>query len=151
MVLLWNKINIQYNKYSFSIRTIFFLSITFISFICLTNPFYNSQNFKNILRQLEDNPRSKGVNEICMAIKGYDLYDIKELETKVYNINNKITLRFCKNIESQDSSCIYKDGKKIIKLAGDINGSKENYNKFEVDKNEVINISSKIEYIFSCR
>ena len=133
MVFFCNKIKIQYNKYSFNIRTIFFLSITFISFICLTNPFYNSQNFKNILRQLEDNPRSKGVNEICMAIKGYDLYDIKELETKVYNINKQITLRFCKNIDRQDSSCIYKDGKKIIKLAGDINGSKGNYNKFEVD------------------
>ena len=98
-----------------SSRTIFFLSITFISFICLTNPFYNSQNFKNILRQLEDNPRSKGVNEICMAIKGYDLYDIKELETNVYKINNKITLKFCKNIEGQDSSCIYNDWRKLEK------------------------------------
>ena len=140
MLFIDNKIKIKKSKNSLGIKAMIFLSIAFFAFICLINSFYSSPKIKNILRELEEDQNKKRMNEICMAIKDYDLYDIKDLETTPYNINKNITLRFCKNIEGEKSSCIYKNGKNKIRLAGDINGENGNYNKFEVQKDGKIKI-----------
>ena len=99
-----------------------------------------SFNYGNALRQLEEDPRTKGVNEICMEIDGNNLYDLKDLEEKTYNITENIFLRFCKNIDGEDSSCIYKAENKKIKLAGDIKGQEGNNNKFEIENNDKVKL-----------
>ena len=99
-----------------------------------------SFNYGNALRQLEEDPRTKGVNEICMEIDGNNLYDLKDLEEKTYNITENIILRFCKNIDGEDSSCIYKAENKKIKLAGDIKGQEGNNNKFEIENNDKVKL-----------
>ena len=99
-----------------------------------------SLNYGNALRQLEEDPRTKGVNEICMEIDGNNLYDLKDLEEKTYNITENIILRFCKNIDGEDSSCIYKAENKKIKLAGDIKGQEGNNNKFEIENNDKVKL-----------
>lgn len=99
-----------------------------------------SLNYGNALRQLEEDPRTKGVNEICMEIDGNNLYDLKDLEEKTYNITENIFLRFCKNIDGEDSSCIYKAENKKIKLAGDIKGQEGNNNKFEIENNDKVKL-----------
>lgn len=99
-----------------------------------------SLNHGNALRQLEEDPRTKGVNEICMEIDGNNLYDLKDLEEKTYNITENIILRFCKNIDGEDSSCIYKAENKKIKLAGDIKGQEGNNNKFEIENNDKVKL-----------
>ena len=99
-----------------------------------------SFNYGNALRQLEEDPRTKGVNEICMEIDGNNLYDLKDLEEKTYNITENIILRFCKNIDGEDSSCIYKAENKKIKLAGDIKGKEGNNNKFEIENNDKVKL-----------
>ena len=99
-----------------------------------------SFNYGNALRQLEEDPRTKGVNEIWMEIDGNNLYDLKDLEEKTYNITENIFLRFCKNIDGEDSSCIYKAENKKIKLAGDIKGQEGNNNKFEIENNDKVKL-----------
>ena len=99
-----------------------------------------SFNYGNALRKLEEDPRTKGVNEICMEIDGNNLYDLKDLEEKTYNITENIFLRFCKNIDGEDSSCIYKAENKKIKLAGDIKGQEGNNNKFEIENNDKVKL-----------
>ena len=89
---------------------------------------------------MEEDPRTKGVNEICMEIDGNNLYDLKDLEEKTYNITENIFLRFCKNIDGEDSSCIYKAENKKIKLAGDIKGQEGNNNKFEIENNDKVKL-----------
>ena len=163
MLFINNKIKIQKRKNSLGIKAFIFLSIAFIAFICLINSVYTSPKIKNILRQLAEDQNKKRMNEICMAIKGYDLYDIKELEATPYNITKDISLRFCKNIEGEKSSCIYKNGNNKIKLAGDIKGENGNYNKFDVqkdgtikielatgDKNKKLNKNYKVEINLKC-
>ena len=123
------------NKIKKNIIAIFFISLASLSFIYLINSIYNSQKNKNMLRQLEEN-KGKEFNEICMAIKDHDLYDIKDLESNTYKIGEDIKLRFCKNIDKK-SSCLYRD---TIRLAGSIYGEEGNYNKFNVKDDGTINI-----------
>ena len=115
-------------------RAFLFIAFNIIVVIYLINTFPNINNF---LRKLEDDPRTKGVNEICMEIVNNDLYDLKDLDQKVYNITDNIILSFCKNIEGYKSSCIYKDNTVIKKLAGDIHGEENNNNKIEANNNIV--------------
>ena len=118
-------------------RSILFISIVIIVFICLINP---SSSLSESIRKLADDPRTEGVNEICMEIDGNDLYDLKDLEKKTYNLTEKIFLKFCKNIDNYESSCIYKEGDEVIKLAGDIKGKKGNNNKIEIISNGFLKI-----------
>ena len=127
----------EFIKYKSKINSsILFISINIIIFIYIINPFSNL-NKRNV-RNLEEDPRTEGVNEICMKIDGNDLYDLKELETKTYNLTQNIFLRFCKNIDNYDSTCIYKTENKEIKLSGDIKGEDGNKNKVEKDSNGLI-------------
>lgn len=131
-------INVK-NKHASNIRNILLITINCIVLLYVINYFGNITRVVNIIRKLEEDPRTKGVNEICMEIVGNDLYDLKELEDKTYNLTKNILLRFCKNIEGQESSCIYKENDKVIKLAGNIKGEKGNYNKFKVE-NDLVKI-----------
>ena len=131
----------EFIKYKSKINSsILFISINIIIFIYIINPF-SDMNKRNI-RNLEEDPRTEGVNEICMNIDGNNLYDLKELETKTYNLTQNILLRFCKNIDDYASTCIYKktENKEIkeIKLSGDIKGEDGNKNKVEKDSNGLI-------------
>ena len=117
-------------------RTFLFIIFNIVVIIFLINIF---PNFNNILRKLEDDPRTKGVNEICMEIVNNDLYDLKDLEQKTYNITENIFLTFCKNIEGYKSSCIYKNNNVIKKLAGDIHGEENNNNKIEAN-NDIVKL-----------
>ena len=127
----------EFIKYKSKISSsILFISINIIIFIYIINPFSNP--IKRNERNLEEDPRTEGVNEICMKIDGNDLYDLKELETKTYNLTQNIFLRFCKNIDNYDSTCIYKTENKEIKLSGDIKGEDGNKNKVEKDSNGLI-------------
>ena len=127
----------EFIKYKSKINSsILFISINIIIFIYIINPFSNP--IKRNERNLEEDPRTEGVNEICMKIDGNDLYDLKELETKTYNLTQNILLRFCKNIDNYDSTCIYKTENKTIKLSGDIKGEDGNKNKVEKDSNGLI-------------
>ena len=125
------------NKSTIS-SSIIFISINIIIFIYIINPF-SKTNIQNI-RNLEEDPRTKGVNEICMQIDGNDLYDLKDLETKKYNLTQNIFLQFCKNIDNYDSSCIYQTENKVIKLSGDIKGEEGNNNKVEIKSNGLLNV-----------
>ena len=53
-------------------------------------------------------------------------------------MTQNIFLRFCKNIDNYDSTCIYKTENKEIKLSGDIKGEDGNKNKVEKDSNGLI-------------
>ncbi len=125
------------NKSTIS-SSILFISINIIIFIYIINPF-SKTNIQNI-RNLEEDPRTKGVNEICMQIDGNDLYDLKELEAKKYNLTQNIFLQFCKNIDNYASSCIYQIENKVIKLSGDIKGEDGNNNKVEIKSNGLLNV-----------
>ena len=116
------------------------LYITFISFniilsIFIINYFFNTSNIIIGLRNLGNDPRTEGANEFCMEIDGNDLYDLKELEDDKYNITENIFLKFCKNIDNYDSSCIYQKDNETIKLSGKIQGEEKNKNKIEIISN----------------
>ena len=134
-IILNNK-NVNYFS---DIRTALFITINIIIFICFINSFGDlTQN--NSLRKLAQDPRTEGVNEICMEIDGNNLYDLIDLEDKTYNLTQNIFLRFCKNINITESSCIYKEENKIIKLAGSIKGEEGNNNKIEIGNNGLVKL-----------
>ena len=144
MDLIKNKNNIiktiiPLNKITLSFHTIFFISINFIIIFFLITNIYIPISSK-VLRKLEDDPRKSGANEICMLIKDNDLYDLKDLEDKTYNITENIDLKFCSNIDNYKSSCIYKIGNTAKRLSGDIKGEKDNKNKIELVGNNTLKI-----------
>lgn len=110
--------------------------IFFISIISLSLNIFNKTS--KSFRTLSEDIRSKGPNEICMEIYNNDLFSLfplQNIETKVSN--DKIHLKFCQNINDTGSSVIYKDDEnKIVKLAGNIHGEKNNKNKIEVNYDE---------------
>ena len=114
-------------------KLMFFISIISLGLNLLKKPLKS-------LRALSEDIRSKGPNEICMEIYNNDLFSLfplQNIETKVNN--EKIHLKFCQNINDTGSSVIYKDDEnKIVKLAGNIHGEKNNKNKIEVyyDEND---------------
>ena len=62
----------EFIKYKSKISSsILFISINIIIFIYIINPFSNLN--KRNERNLEEDPRTEGVNEICMKIDGNDL------------------------------------------------------------------------------
>ena len=104
--------------------------LIFINFIIILYFISDFNRPSNIIRKLnEDDPRTKGANEICMLINENDLYDLKDLEDKTYNITSNIDLKFCNNIDDYKSSCLYTQNNQKIKLSGDIKGE-ENNNKY---------------------
>lgn len=139
MEFINNQIKIKGDKHIFNIRTILFITINIGIFIYMINFFDNLLEVNTILRKLEDDPRTKGSNEVCMKIIDNDLYDLFGLENKIYNVTNNIKLRLCDNIDGYKSSCIYKNGDITNNLAGDIKGEENNKNKIEVT-NEIVKI-----------
>ena len=139
MEFINNQIKIKGDKHIFNIRTILFITINIGIFIYIINFFDNLLKVNIILRKLEDDPRTKGSNEVCMKIIDNDLYDLFGLENKIYNVTNNIKLRLCDNIDGYKSSCIYKNGDITNNLAGDIKGEENNKNKIEVT-NEIVKI-----------
>ena len=116
------------------IKLIFFISVISLGFVYLLN--LSMTKPAKSLRYLSEDKRSKGPNEICMEIYNNDLFSLlplKDIETKVKN--DKIQLKFCQNIDNTGSSVIYKDGDKIVRLAGNIYGEENNNNKIEVNYN----------------
>ena len=92
-------------------------------------------NTKNNIRNLaESDSRSTGPNEICMEIDGNTKFDLFGLKKVNPEIDEKIELKFCQNVEKHSSSCIYKREGDTgpIKLAETINGQKNNKNKVKV-------------------
>ena len=76
-----------------------------------------------------------------MLINENDLYDLKDLEDKTYNITSNIDLKFCNNIDDYKSSCLYKSqNNQKIKLSGDIKGEENNKNKIELVENNTLKI-----------
>lgn len=136
---------IKYKNYKKTkISNIFFGSIflIFVNFIIILYFISDFNRTSNILRKLnEDDPRKKGANEICMLINENDLYDLKDLEDKTYNITSNIDLKFCNNFEDYKSSCLYKSqNNQKIKLSGDIKGEENNKNKIELVENNTLKI-----------
>ena len=85
------------NNKKTKISNIFFGSIflIFVNFIIILYFISDFNRTSNILRKLnEDDPRKKGANEICMLINENDLYDLKDLEDKTYNITSNIDLNY---------------------------------------------------------
>ena len=126
------------NKISFNFSSILFISINAILILCIINIFNIPTKKPYTLRKLEDDPRKNGTNMICMQIDHYDLYDLIDLENKVYNITENINLKFCQNIDNYESTCIYKNGETIKKLSGNIRGEEGNYNKVEIKPDGVM-------------
>ena len=84
------------------------------------------------MRVLDKSDRSKGANEICLEYSGNTLYDLFKLKNEEIKLDNNIELKFCQNIYRNKSSCIYIRDNKVIRLAGDIAGEKNNKNKKEL-------------------
>ena len=139
MEFINNQVKIKGDKPIFNKRTILFIAINIGIFIYMINFYDNLLEVNTILRKLEDDPRTKGSNEVCMKIIDNDLYDLFGLENKIYNVTNNIKLRLCDNIDGYKSSCIYKNGDITNNLAGDIKGEENNKNKIEVT-NEIVKI-----------
>ena len=118
---------------------IIFILINTTIFICIINSFDILSKSLKTLRKLEEDPRTKGANMICMQIDNNDLYDLINLTNKIVNVTENITLKFCENFDNYKSTCIYKDGKTTKKLSGDIQGEKGNNNKVEI-KNGIVNV-----------
>ena len=86
------------------------------------------QNINKIRSLNDDNdPRSEGANENCIGFVNNDLYTIFEVKGAVY-IGENYSLSLCENIGNYKSSFISKNGTNITRLAGDINGEKNNKN-----------------------
>ena len=80
----------------------------------------------------DNDPRSKGANENCIGFVNNDLYTVFEVKGEV-DIGGNYSLSLCENIGNYKSSFIFKNDKNIIRLAGDINGEKDNKNKFVIN------------------
>ena len=107
------------------------LSIFIFSFYCFKFFLYNKKNV--LIRKLnEEDPRSKGANELCMGFEGYSQANLFILNNTTIDVNENIQLKLCQNINDTKSSCIYKNNSTIIRLAGDINGENNNKNKIKV-------------------
>ena len=140
-ISLFNNKNSRNNKKIINTRFILFISVNIIISIYIINSYFiNIPNTTISLRNLAEDPRTKGANEICMLIQDNDLYDLKELEVNKYPIGENIFLKFCKNIDEYDSSCIYKKDTEVIKLSGDIKGEEGNKNKIELISNDILKI-----------
>ena len=78
-ISLFNNKNCRNNKMIINTRFILFISVNIIISIYIINSYFiNIPNTTISLRNLAEDPRTKGANEICMLIQGNDLYDLKE-------------------------------------------------------------------------
>ena len=113
------------------------IKIIVLILINISLVFYLSKQNINKIRALNDDendPRSKGPNENCMAIINNDLYTIFGVQGEVdLRLYTNISLSLCENIGNIKSSCILKKGTNTIRLAGDINGEKNNKNKLVIN------------------
>ncbi len=79
-------------------KIISLIAINLFVFFCLVN--IKEVNFEqNTIRQLEEDPRTKGANEMCMDIEEYSLFDLTNLKSQDINRTN-IRINFCKDIEN---------------------------------------------------
>ena len=127
----------------FSYLNIKIIILIFVAFylLVLQKKIFKQKTDK--IRALNDDndPRSKGPNENCMAFVNEDLYTVFRIKGKVYFRDDYgITLSLCENIENTKSSCILKNGTNTIRLAGDINGEINNKNKLVIINDTLIKI-----------
>ena len=97
------------------------------------------QNINKIRSLNDDNDndlRSKGANENCIGFVDNNLYAIFELKGPV-KLEENYNLSLCENIGNYKSSFILKNDTKIIRLAGDINGEKNNKNKIVINDTSI--------------
>ena len=129
------------NLFSYlNIKVIILIFVTFYLLV-LQKKIFKQKTDK--IRALNDDndPRSKGPNENCMAFVNEDLYTVFRIKGKVYFRDDYgITLSLCENIENTKSSCILKNGANTIRLAGDINGEINNKNKLVIINDTLIKI-----------
>ena len=121
----------KFNKLVFNIKNIVLLGINIIAILFVINSFKIT---KAPIRRLDDDDiRKTKPNQICMEIQGKSLYNFFELSKINTTFENddggSIQLQFCENIDGYDSTCIYKNGDKVIKLAGSFEGEDGNYNR----------------------
>ena len=131
----------QNKKKSYNFKILFFAIINILAILYIIDSITINLNEKNhLIRELDE--REKGPNEICMEFDGNTKYDLFKLGKEIFNLSdNKVQLKFCHNINN-NSSCIYKNNEKTIRLAGNIKGEKHNKNKIEVNNKEKrVNIS----------
>lgn len=121
----------KYNKIVFNFKNIVLLGINIIAILFVINSF----KITNVpIRRLEDDDiRKNKPNQICMEIQGESLFNFFELSKINTTFENddggSIQLQFCENIDGYKSTCIYKNGDKVIKLAGSFEGEDDNYNR----------------------
>ena len=131
---------IKGNYISFSLKKFTIIISCILAFIYYIDSnkinFTKNKIFKRILSG-KDDPRLDKPNENCMQIDDNSLFDLFPLENVDVNItgyDKEIIFQFCKNIEGEDSSCIYKkDNSEPIRLSGDIDGESDNKNKVKVE------------------
>ena len=119
----------------FNLKIFSLVAINLFAFLYIIDTIKMNLNKKNSSMRLlldSNDPRTKGVNEICLDYVGNTAYDLFELENEKINLGENIEFRFCHNIYKNKSSCIYIKDNKIIRLAGDILGEKNNKNRMEI-------------------
>ena len=97
------------------------------------------QNINKIRALNDDNDndlRSKGANENCIGFVDNNLYAIFEQKGQI-KLEENYNLSLCENIGNYKSSFILKNDTKIIRLAGDINGEKNNKNKIVINDTSI--------------
>ena len=125
-----NKLNKK--QFPFILKIIALITVNIFIFSNLSYSINKDLNNK-LIRFLEENdPRSKGANEICMEFYKGSLFDLTGSKDTTLKISNNIFLKFCQNINNTKSSCIYKTNSNYIRLSGDINGEENNKNKIEI-------------------
>ena len=133
MKMISNKM-MKYNKIVFNVKNIVLLGINIIAILFVIN----SLKISNVtIRRLgDDDIRKSKPNQICMEIQGkflFNFFELSKINTTFENDDGgSIKLQFCENIDGYQSTCIYKNGDKVIKLAGRFEGEDNNYKRIQI-------------------